>query len=206
MGGGIRCLMVVDYAKGTVLKLKLGGQYFMNKFGIKALSLFTGLLLALLVPIISVSFASVQTMKIEDNDQIKKVIENYYAESYSIWMNLEMEDLSKYLDLESVQCYNKTVALEKNIEKWKYTIEKGYFEGKRERHKIDFKYNAIEITGNDAVVKVILSGETSGMPAYSFFVSFGENTFKLKKMVIAGLFMNMTIPINSFMKSQKLRN
>ncbi|WP_066502148.1 hypothetical protein [Abyssisolibacter fermentans] len=113
---------------------------------------------------------------------IKNTIKNYYTKSYDMWMKLKIGSLSEYLDLESVQCYNKTIALEENIEKWRYAIEKGYFKGNRDRHNIDFAYKSIEIADNDAKVKVILSGETSGSPAYPFFVSLGENMFKLKKV------------------------
>lgn len=140
------------------------------------------LLVAILIfATIPISFASEQATKTEENEAIKEVIENYYTESYNMWMNLEPGDISKYLDLESVQSYNKIIALEENIERWKYTIEKGYFQGERKRHQIDFKYNSIKITDDKSEVKVVLSGETSGIAAYPFFVSLGENVFKLKK-------------------------
>ncbi len=116
-----------------------------------------------------------------DEEQIRNTIEGYYAASYDMWWNLKIEDLSAYLDLSSVQCHNKIVVLEENIEKWKYAIKKGYYKGQRERHEIFYDFDLIEINGDEAQVKVNLSGETTGTPAYPFFVSLGDNTFKLRK-------------------------
>lgn len=116
-----------------------------------------------------------------DEDQIKEIIEGYYAASYDMWWDLEMGDLSSYLDLESVQCYNKAITLERSIERWKYKIEKGYYKGERERHEIYYDFQFVDISDNEAEAKVVLSGETSGVPAYPFFVCLGDNTFKLKK-------------------------
>lgn len=113
--------------------------------------------------------------------QIRSTIEGYYKASYDMWWNLKAGDLSKYLDLSSIQCYNKTVVLEENIERWKYSIEKGYYKGQRERHEIFYHYDYIKINRNEAQVKVNLSGDYNKKPIFPFFVS-GENIFKLKKV------------------------
>lgn len=115
-----------------------------------------------------------------EKENIKETIENYYAKSYDMWMNLNFGDLSNYLDLNSIQSYNKTIALKQNIEKWKYSIDKGYYKGKREKHKIFFDYKSININNDEATVDVILSPE-KGICAYPFFICLGENTFELVK-------------------------
>lgn len=114
--------------------------------------------------------------------EIKTIIENYYNDSYDMWLNLKIGDLSPYLDLKSIQCYNKFTALNRSIDTWKYSIDKGYYKGKRQKHNINYKYISFKTIGNDIEVKVNLSGETSGMPAYPFFVSFGDNIFRLAKV------------------------
>lgn len=121
-----------------------------------------------------------------EEDKIKQTIEGYHAKSYDMWFSLKMGDLSQYLDLESVQSYNKTIVLEEIIESWKYAIEKGYVSEEekaiRKKHRLYYKYNSIEITGDDAEVNVVLSGETSGMPVYPMVIRLGENIFKLRKV------------------------
>lgn len=118
----------------------------------------------------------------DNANEIEDIIKDYYTASYDMWWNLEMGDLSPYLDMEAIQCYNKTITLKSSIMRWKYKIEKGYYKGQRERHEIYYDFQSIDISGNEAEVRVDLSGETYGMPAYPFFISFGENTFKLKKI------------------------
>ncbi len=117
----------------------------------------------------------------DDYSAIINVIEDYHEVSYDMWMSLKVGDLSEYLNLESIQCYNKVIAFKENIERWKYGLEKYHSKDFRERHVIFFKYNSIEIAEDTAVVKVNLSGETTGQPAYPFFVTLGKNTFILKK-------------------------
>lgn len=139
------------------------------------------LVVLLICSLISSSFVFAETSLDKESADVQKIIENYYSESYKMWMDLKAGDLSKYLDLESIQSYNKAVALEENIQRWKYNIEKNYPKDFRERHDIFFDYISVKITGDTAIVKVNLSGETVGMPAYPFFVSLGENIFLLNK-------------------------
>ncbi len=139
------------------------------------------LVLLLICLCMSVSSVSAESSINKDGNRIKNVIENYYSDSYEMWMDLKVGNLSKYLDFESIQCYNKVIALEENIEKWKYGIEEYHSKDFREKHDIFFEYDSIEIMDNTAIVKVNLSGETKGQPAYPFFVALGENTFILKK-------------------------
>lgn len=117
-----------------------------------------------------------------EKESIKQTIEGYYAQSLDMWMNLTMGDLSEYLDLESAQTYNKTIVLEELIERWKHALKRGYTEDRREKHKIYFRFDSIEITDDTAEVKVVLTGETSGMPTYPLFVNFGENTYRLRRI------------------------
>lgn len=121
-------------------------------------------------------------VKSDDNESIKSVIENYYSSSYDMWWNLKMGDLSKYLDMNSIQSYNKTVFLQNDIETWKYLIEKGYFTETRERNEVNFDFKAINVTGDTADVTVVMSGKTSTPAVYPEFVILGENTFKLTKI------------------------
>lgn len=121
-----------------------------------------------------------------EEDKIKQTIEGYHAKSYDMWFSLKMGDLSQYLDLESVQSYNKIIVLEESIEMWKYAIEKGYVseEAKaiRKKHGLYYKYNSIKIAGDNAEVKVVVSGETSGTPVYPMVIRLGENIFKLRRV------------------------
>ncbi|WDV45382.1 hypothetical protein PV797_17910 [Clostridiaceae bacterium M8S5] len=120
------------------------------------------------------------TDKKTDKENIKETIKNYYAKSYDMWMNLDYTDLSNYLDLDSIQSYNKTIALQEAIERWTYSIKKGYYKGKRERHKVFYDYKSININNDEATVDVILSPE-KGVCAYPLFICLGENTFNLVK-------------------------
>jgi len=136
--------------------------------------------LVMIVFLLSLGLFGCQT-NTEEN-QIKQTIQGYYTKSYDMWINLKVEDLSNYLDLESIQSYNKVIALEENVEKWRYAIEKDYFQGQREKHDLSFKFNSIDINNNEAIVEVAIIGESSGTPAYPFFVHLGKNTFKLKEV------------------------
>jgi len=114
--------------------------------------------------------------------RIKQTIEGYYAKSLEMWMSLTMGDLSGYLDLDSVQTYNKVIVLEELIERWKHALKRGYTEDRREKHKLYFRFDSIEIAGDKAVARVFLSGETAGMPTYPLFVNLGENTYRLRRV------------------------
>ena len=140
------------------------------------------ILSALLILVLCVGAAgNAYAVQSDDEEAIKSVIENYYSSSYDMWWNLEMGDLSEYLDMNSIQSYNAAIYLESNIETWKYLIEKEYFKGTRERNDVNFDFEAIDITGNTAEVKVVLSNTTNSAAVYPGFIILGENTFKLTK-------------------------
>lgn len=113
--------------------------------------------------------------------QVENVIKGYYAVSYDMWWNMEMGDLTEYLDTDSVQCQNKIAALTESIQDWRYVVDNSYYKGQRERHEIYFDFQSVKINGKNARVTVEISGETTGTPAYPSFVNQGSNVFDLKE-------------------------
>lgn len=131
----------------------------------------------------TISFADSEK---SDSQLIQEVIENYYAESYDMWYSLKMGDLTEYLDVNSIQSYNKMVVLEKTIERWKYGILRGYVSqatiDSRNIHEISYEYSQVQISEDYAEVKVTINpGVEKNTYIYPYFISFGENTFKLIK-------------------------
>lgn len=114
-------------------------------------------------------------------EEIKTTIEKYYEKSYDSWLDLEPADLSKYLDMDSIQMCNKVTVLDRTIDRWRYEIQKGYYKGQRERNKMSFNYSKIDISGNNASVTAIISLEEKTNAAYPFFIQSGKNIFQMTK-------------------------
>ena len=119
--------------------------------------------------------------------KIKNSIEGYYDCFYSAWMNWEPSNCDEYLDLSSIQSYNKTIVLKVIIEQGRYAAEKKYTSQEtldsREIYELIYEYVQVDVDGDHAEVKVdIQQGQVSGRPAYPYFVTFGENIFHLKNI------------------------
>ena len=108
---------------------------------------------------------------------IQNVIEKYYNLSYDSYLELKNPNLSSVLDLNSIQNQNKITSLNETIEKWKYSLEKGYCDVIRERYPIIYNLTEIEIIDNKAIVYINIDGKKN--EAYPPFVTFGENRFVL---------------------------
>lgn len=144
----------------------------------KKVKLFLGIFILLfsLSPNLLVNGQSDDT---SDSKELETVVKEYYDIFYDIYLNMEMQDVSHVLDMESVQSQNKVVAIEQNIETWKYSIKQGYTIDYRDRYPIFYDFKDVNITDNFAVIEVDLDGDSR--EAYPPFVTFGKNTFLLKK-------------------------
>lgn len=143
-----------------------------------------------LISIIFIGFSSISCSqdisKTNENEftaeenAIKNKIENYYDMAYDIYLNMEMEDMSSTLDMESIQNQNFIVALDENIHTWEYSIKKGYTVDYRKKHPLYFSFDDIEINDNLATVQANIDGDRK--EAYPPFVSFEKNIFRLEKV------------------------
>lgn len=115
-----------------------------------------------------------------EENSIKTKIEKYYDMAYDIYLNMEMEDMSSILSMESIRNQNFIVALEENIHTWEYSISKGYTVDYRKKHPLFYSFANIVVNDNTATVQVDIDGDRN--EAYPPFVSFGKNTFTLEKV------------------------
>lgn len=140
------------------------------------------LLIAFLTVIISVcDILIVADADISELEKINDTIERYYELSYDMWWNLEEVSFADVLDMDSVQSYNKVIALREVIFNWKYSIANGFYKGQREKNLVEIEFVESRIVDSETA-NVILELEpmTTNRGAYPPFVCFGENRFVLK--------------------------
>lgn len=136
------------------------------------------LIIALITLTMSGLGCNKKILAVTNEINIQNVIEKYYDLSYDSYLDLKSPDMSSILDLNQIQNQNKVISLDETIEKWKYSLQKGYCEVIRERYPITYNFTKIEIVDNKAIVHLAISGNKN--EAYPPFITFGENIFVLQ--------------------------
>lgn len=140
------------------------------------------LLFAFLTVIISVcDILIVADADISELEKINDTIERYYELSYDMWWNLEEVSFADVLDMDSVQSYNKVIALREVIFNWKYSIANGFYKGQREKNLVEIEFVESRIVDSETASVIFkLKPMTESRGAYPPFVCLGENSFVLK--------------------------
>jgi len=116
------------------------------------------------------------------DQEIRQVIEDYYAycyDSINRWATGELPDLSAYMDMDQVQCQNVRKYLVGCIFNRRVLAEVLGEKPHDEMHPYHIEFVAIDLVQpNEVIVEIRL--ETDERQAYPLFMLRGENKFKLR--------------------------
>ena len=131
----------------------------------------------LLILVLSLNLIGFASNASDPDSDVKNVIKEFYDRSYESWLNVEYQDLSDILYVESIQSYNKITAFKECILRWQYSIENGYIDT-RNRNDIYYDFDRI-IYNTDGTITVNVNISGDATEAYPYFVNFGENIYTL---------------------------
>ncbi len=124
------------------------------------------------------AYADIDSVKnLQENEDIKSIVEKYYDISYNSYLNLELDDMGSIIDTDYIWAKNFITVVKNNIEEIKYSKKQGYSTYSVKRLPIKIEIVTISKKDNIADVEVIIDGNTEEY--YPLFVCFGKNNFKL---------------------------